>query len=482
MLWLAALSVAMYLAELKGLWRGLGFEAGYGRAMVCIDLVFLADLLAKVRWLGLPYLASAWFFIDLVSTLPVLSSLGGVHESFVGLRVLREIRFIRTMRALRMLRVVRTLRVLESVVRETEDTDEARAFGRALYASTAVYTGAFLWVMGWVQARWPAGSADGPAVEFAVVLASVLGMTLVLVVSRFQIPDLASRQIKVLLNLALPRQVAEQFIAHPETYDRAVRMPATIVFIDIRGFTPTVERLGSDLGAVKDQLERLLDAVVDVHNRYDLIVDKFVGDCVMSFRGGDLVAGDPAEHAWRVVAASMESLRAAEQLRNCPFSRLKAGGASSEDCLIGTFGTSKRLSYTVLGDAVNLAARLESACGQTGCRSLFCERTYLLTRERPGILWRRVGELRVPGRDKTVKVHEALGLEAAGDGRWLEAFGKGLAAYEGRLLQAAREAFSEADRLRPGGDTLSLFYVKLCDRFLKVGLPDGWKPLIEMRK
>jgi class 3 adenylate cyclase len=102
----------------------------------------------------------------------------------------------------------------------------------------------------------------------------------------------------------------------------------------------------------------------------------------------------------------------------------------------------------VLGDAVNLAARLEPACGAVGARPLFCEQTYDLVKKRPDILWRRLGELRVSGKDKTIKVFEALEPGEAGDGEWLAAFSEALVAYEGKRLKQARAGFARTDSLR----------------------------------
>jgi hypothetical protein len=93
-----------------------------------------------------------------------------------------------------------------------------------------------------------------------------------------------------------------------------------------------------------------------------------------------------------------------------------------------------------------------------------------------------VGELRVSGKDKTVRVFEALEPADRGDGAWLEAFGRGLAAYEGRDLKLAAAGFSEADSLRPGGDEPARFYAGVCERLLKAELPADWKPVIELRK
>src|SRR5206468_3470772 len=139
-----------------------------------------------------------------------------------------------------------------------------------------------------------------------------------------------------------------------------------------------------------------------------MIIDKFIGDAIMSFRGGPLVTGTLADHAYRAVRAALASTRSLKALDDPYFDRVKIGGASSDDCLIGAFGTSARLSYTILGDGVNLAARLEPASGQCGTRNLFCEYTRNLCAERPDVTWRRWGRIRVVGKAHPVNVYEAI--------------------------------------------------------------------------
>ena len=471
MLVLALVAVALYLAELRGLWAEAGLRAVYGPLSLAIDLVFVADLLLKSFALGRGYLRSPWFLIDLLSSLPVLGSLAALPGPLQGLRFVRALRFFRILRTLRLVRV---LEIFRGAAETAGDTPEGRAFHRALFAAVLVYTGLFVAVV---------ALADGdPWAEFHVVLGSALGMLLVLVVTRFQVRDLSSQQMRDLLNIALPVQVAEHFMAHPEHYHRTVHMPATIIFCDLAGFTKTVEGLRGDLDALKQHLEAALDAVVEVHREQDLIVDKFIGDAVMSFRGGDLVKGTPAEHAGRCVRASLDGARALAEAADPYFHAMKIGGASSDDAVIGTFGTSTRLSYTVLGDDVNLASRLEAACGQIGAANVFCARTHELTRDRADIAWRRLGAFRVKGKAAPQPVLEAL--DASGDppGEWLQRFEVGLERYEAADFELAGEAFEAADRLREGGDGPSRFYAARCRELREVGVPAGWEPALTMTK
>ena len=314
--------------------------------------------------------------------------------------------------------------------------------------------------------------------EFHLVLGSLLGMLLILVVARFQIPALWSKQVRALLNVALPRQVADHFMEFPDDYDRNERAPATVVFCDIKGFTKSVETL--DLGELKKHLEQALDVIVDVHLHHDLIVDKFIGDAVMSFRGGSLVDGGPADHARRVVLGAIGGARAIRELCDPHFTAVKVGGASAKSALIGTFGASKRLSYTILGDRVNLAARLEGSCNALGVSNLFCARTRQLTEGCDEVVWRDVGPVRVSGRNEVERAYEAFHPDE--DDGWIERFASALALYESRQFSEAHLLFTSVSVHRDGGDPLSRLYAARCAEFSRHGVAEGWVPVLETTK
>lgn len=487
LLGLAAFAVAIYLVDLRGGWAALGVQRVHDVVALAIDSVFVVDFLLKCWFLRGHYLRSPWALIDFLSALPILASLAAVPQFFEGLRVARGVRLFRMLRMLRTLRVLRSIRLFQFVKLPPDATPERRAFERTLRVSVLLYTGLFLALMTQVHLSRPENElvAVTPAayaneIEFWFVVGSILGMLLIVVVARAQVPAVAAHQVRTLLNVALPVQVAEHLMRAPQDYDHTVRMPASIIFCDISGFTSAVEALGDDLDALKTHLEAALDAVVRVHARYDLIVDKFIGDAVMSFRGGDLVSGTPADHAWRVVRAAIEAPRALAALADPHFRQVRVGGASAEDALIGTFGTSSRLSYTVLGDRVNLAARLESASKPLGTSNLFCEKTRRLTAGRTDIIWRKIGVLRAEGKREAVDVHEAF--DAADDLAWLPDWEAALAAYEARDFNAARAGFAAVDAARPGGDGPARFYLPLCEKALSEGLPREWSQVLELKK
>ncbi len=522
MLALAAFAVLIYLMELQGVWQRYDLFAAYETVALIVDLIFVTDVAVKVAVMGRRYLHSPWFVIDVISALPVLATMSAIANPMQGLRFVRGFRVFRVLRSLRSLRVLRSLPGLTPLrSRTSEDTPQRRAYERALIISVLAYSTLFVALLGWVrthsvpgevisiagmqvpaqvelQVRDGSGESsvvlaaehvfnDAAEVEFYLVFGSLLGMLLLMVVIRFQIPDISSQQMRELLNVALPVQVAEHFMKHPESYNRTVRMPATVIFCDITGFTATVEKLGGDLDTLKDNLEASMDAVVEVHRKHDLIVDKFIGDAIMSFRGGNLVSGDAADHARRVVRAILGGDKALSELDNPYFRHMKVGCASANAALIGTFGTSNRLSYTALGDRVNLAARLEGSCNAMGVTNLICDVTRDLCADLEGVHWRRVGTLRVQGKQEPMAVWEVMEAPpGVSEPVWIAPFHEALSAWQQGDLKAAVAGFRAVDELRAKGDGPSKVYLKrAADEFadsLPDSPPEGWDPVLQTKK
>jgi class 3 adenylate cyclase len=459
---LALAAVALYLLEL----RGLVAPAGPVWVVSAVfDALFIIDLLLKIVVMRGRYLKSAWLVTDVLSCLPGIALIANVPL----LVAVQFTRLFRVLRVLRGLRVLRSLQFMPALTRlASEQDEEGRRFRVGMNLAVALYAAAFMGGLVLLHDEFASEPVLLGRAEFFLVLGALLATALFLFLIYNQIRETSWNQLKTLLNIALPWQVAEHFLHHPEAYHERSRAPATTLFIDFVGFSATAERLRSNVQALAQHLERVMDAVVERLVAHDLIIDKFIGDAVMAFRGGPLVAGEAADHAQRVVRAALEAASALKDLDDPYFSRVKIGGASDE-CLIGAFGTSRRLSYTALGDGVNLAARLEPASAQCGAQALFCGETRRLCGEMPGIIWRRWGTVRVKGKAEPQVVWEALDASRINDLGFISAYEKARDVFERDGPAAARPLFAEADAARPGGDPPSRVHLAWCDELVKNG-------------
>lgn len=182
-----------------------------------------------------------------------------------------------------------------------------------------------------------------------------------------------------------------QYLA-PEVVDRLARDPSalklggerrtlTILFADVRGFTTLAERMKNDPERLTSLVNRLLGPLSCAVLAERGTIDKYIGDCVMAFWNAPL---DAPDHAERAVAAALRMLRAVEQLNaelsaeageDAPLKLAIGVGINSGDCVVGNLGSEQRFDYTAVGDAVNLASRLESASRLYGVPMLIGEAT-----------------------------------------------------------------------------------------------------------
>lgn len=437
MMVVAGLAVALYVGDLAGFWLDLGWSRPVWYLALLFDLMFCADLFLKTVFRGWAYWRTPWAVLDVMCTLPVLSSLSLGPGLLQGLRMMRVLRVLRSLRMLRALRMVQVLRGIGDS-KETEPT--AASGGRLLTVTIVLYGALFVMIVLWARGAAPVGQVvamaessvpgqvdvtvqleDGSRLtesrpyaavvrtadrsELGVVVGALVGLALLIIVTRFQVPAIVEGQVRTLLNVALPEQVARWLMENPANYHQTVRMPATVLFCDIQGFTRTSEHL--ELSVLKKHLERALHSVVHAHREQGLIIDKFIGDAVMSFHGGNVVGGEPADSALRVVLGGIRGIRHLRELDDPWFQNAKVGGASAQQAMIGAFGTRYRLSYTILGDRVNLAARLEASCNALGVDNLWDDATRELTRGSSELQWRRVGPVRVQGRGEVTQTWQA---------------------------------------------------------------------------
>jgi adenylate cyclase len=182
-------------------------------------------------------------------------------------------------------------------------------------------------------------------------------------------------------------------------------LEVTVLFVDIREFTAFAERASA--AEVVTELNAFYELVVPVLVRHGGHANKFVGDGLLAVFGAPDVLPD---HADRGVAAALEM---AEVVRRTYRGRLRIGiGVNSGPVVAGTIGGGGRVEFTVIGDTVNTAARVEALTRETDDAVLVTDATCsLLARDHGGFAER--GEVALRGRSEPVKVHAALAAVGA---------------------------------------------------------------------
>ena len=176
----------------------------------------------------------------------------------------------------------------------------------------------------------------------------------------------------------------------------------TFLFSDIRGFTPISEKYQKDPQGLTKLINRFLDNQTEIILKHGGTIDKYMGDCIMAFWNAPLDIDDQERKATECVLEMREALgELNEKLREENLDQINTGaGINSGLCVVGNFGSSSRFDYSVLGDAVNLAARLESSCKNYDVDLVISEHSLV-----DGYDYEFLDEVTVKGKSEPVKIY-----------------------------------------------------------------------------
>ena len=248
---------------------------------------------------------------------------------------------------------------------------------------------------------------------------------------------------------------------------------ATIVFTDLAGFTQLSEKIG-DPRKVADVLVAYFTNTTQhiLENKGTII--KYIGDSVFAVWGAPLPDGD---HAGKAALAAWQMHLASEKevLGHQLTTRV---GVHTGEVLAGNLGSAYRFDYTLIGDAVNFASRLEGLNKYLGTRILVSDAT--ASRFAGRFITRPLGEFKVVGKEQSVGVQELLGpADRAEPMPWLETFAAGTAAYcRGDLAEAERQMCAVCAQ-RGGHDGPAEYYLEKIAELQRDGLPPGWTGTME---
>jgi adenylate cyclase len=251
----------------------------------------------------------------------------------------------------------------------------------------------------------------------------------------------------------------------------------TVMFTDLAGYTGISERLGDRVVSV---LAEYLEAVSAAVLSRGGTIDKFIGDGVMAFWGAPL---PNASHALDACAAALDCQRALASQRaaaeHCGGTPLRMRiGINTGRVLVGNIGSSERLSYTAIGDSVNVASRLEPLGKLYGVDIIIGQETRAAAGD--AIVVRQLDRVAVYGRTGGLAIYELLGLaEGAKTStpEWVRTYEAGLAAYEGHRWSEAMKLFEATAAIRGGVDRPSELLTERCRSCLNNPPHSDWIPV-----
>jgi adenylate cyclase len=273
--------------------------------------------------------------------------------------------------------------------------------------------------------------------------------------------------------------IVEDIAAHPERLELGgEEVDATVLFADLTDFTALSERMPpKEVIHLLDEYFTVMTQIILAHKG---TVDKYIGDAIMCFWGAPMPQRD---HAIRACRSALEMIKAMCGLNDRwraqghPSLKLRIGIHSGR-VVAGNVGSRERFNYTVMGDTVNLANRLEQVNKFFGSQILLSEATHRLAKG--DFLVRELDRIRVKGRRQPVTLYELLGYRPEGDPPpELVLFSQGLEAYRLRNWQDAVEKFQEILHLNPLDGPARLYHER-STQFLESPPPSTWPAIHTM--
>ncbi len=299
------------------------------------------------------------------------------------------------------------------------------------------------------------------------------------IIFEYALEQLERRRYRHIFNRYVSKNVAKVILEDTRSVEdslRGIKKPVTILFSDIRGFTTMTEK--TDAAKLVAQLNEYFAEMVDIiQERHSGTLQKFIGDALMAAWGDTHTHGNEMD-ARRAVAAALEMRRGLAKLnglwKDNPDRLILATGigVNHGEVVYGNIGSKERTELTVLGDGVNLAARLESATKQFHTDILVGEQVEKLTREH--FVYRSVGAVAFKGKTKPVETFTVLSDRSLPPPAWLAKYHEGIKLYRARKFADAARQFEIASHEIGMADYLCEMYLLQCAAGLETPPPENW--------
>jgi adenylate cyclase len=343
----------------------------------------------------------------------------------------------------------------------------------AAFPATLVLSTVYIWFAFWMfqQGHWVSMIYPPLAVIFSLLIGGSF---------RYLVLERSARELRSIFS----SYHSDKLVARLEEDPEAAKIggdskDVTIMFTDIKGFTSFSEQHTPQ--EVVARLNEYLGAMVEVIEEYDGYVDKFIGDGIMAYWGAPLAQENHAELAISCVHAmknTMEKLCTKWQAEGVEPFAIRAGVQSGE-VVAGNVGLrGRKMEYTVIGDTVNQAARLESSAKYYSVDVLVGENTYRQTCD--SFSYRELDKIRMVGKQVPVTVYELTGLKSTVEKKLNTQFAAALAIYRQCLWEEAAKSFA-AIQAEFADDKPTAIYLERCEYFKKNPAATGWDGVFNRR-
>ena len=316
----------------------------------------------------------------------------------------------------------------------------------------------------------------GEKVSANVIILPLFSMEKKRLGSMLLIEDISSeKRMKSTMSRYMDPGIADRLVASGAELLGGQNVLATVLFSDIRGFTTITEQLGPQ--ATVAMLNEYFTLMVECIQREEGMLDKFIGDAIMAAFGIPVGHEDDADRAVRAAIAMLRELKTWNvQRAGEGKTQIDMGVGLNTDMVVsGNIGSKKRMDYTIIGDGVNLASRLESACKQYGSHILVSELTY--AKLRGTYRTREMDLVVVKGKTQPIAIYEILDYHTDETyPQMIDALGyfrDGLAKYRQRKWNDAVKQFSEVVAMNPA-DKAARLYAERCAYLAKHPPGDDW--------
>lgn len=320
-------------------------------------------------------------------------------------------------------------------------------------------------------------------INWVIQLVPSVFASLSIYVAGFTILNFSTAKEKRKIKTILGQYVSPSTLSHVLTDPKTVYLSAevgqreylSVLFSDIRGFTRFSEQFPVE--QVVAVLNRYLEIMVDIIFDREGTLDKFIGDAIMAFWGAPVKTHD---HACKAVLAALDMQQAMtgfnQQIRKNGLPEMQIGiGVHSAEVILGNIGSQKKMDYTVIGDGVNLASRLEELTKFYGCPILFSDETCQILNNR--VAFRSVDKVCVKGKGRPTMLYQAVAARQSltrFQTDIIDSTAKGFEHYRQRRFAEALACYQHVLRIDPK-DRLSRLFIGRCNQYRHNPPPPDWQ-------